>query len=1069
MAVAETRVKISLVDAMSPGLSRAKRNVDGLDRSSRSLGPTFASVTQQAAGLATALTGLYGLSELGAELIKRPFEFAKGMETNSLGIAGILQSMTEINGKQLEWNQAMSISQGILRDLNDAALRTAATSEDLVEAFRALLGPGLAAGMNLKQLKEFTTVGVNAVKSLGLPRNQIVQELRDLVQGGIRPQSSTLAVSLGLTDADIAAAKASSEGLFAFLMERMKGFKTAARETPKTMAGLMDQISEGYTRSAANGTELIYNEYKETLSKIANLFLDQETFELNPKVIENMAAFSGHAVNAAKGLGEVAEVAGNVAAPAVNTLGIGLAFVADNIPLIATGMALWKFGSIASDIYQVTVNTQGAYEAQTMLGGAVQKTAGYYRSGRNSLMEHYQTEMQLAVQSSNTIQQAHNRAAAAAKARQAVENTVAKLTADGYNGLAVRIHSLNERYKIMGATAEQAGKMQYQAAMMAAKGQRELAVRTIEAQEKHLLAAKAAKNQAERYLGLHSKAMSLGSGLAVLGGTLSMVTDESDGLAHSFGTAAFQVGIAISAIGSLIGQLGNLVKAYEAVKIAGAGAGLLSVAGVVGTGAVAIGGAIGAATAGVYAATHGLSTDDMMTRWTENPLDKEMAKRKKAHDRFLIEQEALKRQELVDSDKLNLRDFGGTADDKKKGKSGGKSQAERDAEKALKELTKYQGKIAELSQELNRKIIEETGTSFDVANASLAEEIEKMNSTISKAQLAGVDPEAIKKVQEQIDSYQNYKSAQNYRDYLTDKHNLDMDYFQTLEDTHAVHISEIDALRVTELENYREKLRNELEDTELTQKEKLRIQQEYAAATKELQEAQSADISASWKTAFDEIKNLQYDQLATMRQGLDDFFGTFTNFGQNMLTEQKSLSEMSDQLFKDLANSIMNTMMKVIMQGLVMNMVTSMFGMGGGGGRGFVGLDAIGGNVSGNFDIGSALGGTGAMMNGISYRAKGGYSPVGMYLVGEEGPELLDLNTPGRVYTAEQTRQALSGGSGIQSVQVNVTNESGQPVQASQSTATLDVDRLVIGIVLKAVNNNEGGFRDVMRSAVATY
>lgn len=1068
MAVAETKVKISLLDAMSPGLSRAKRSIDGIDSSSRALGPAFASAAGQAAGLVTALTGLYGLADMSAELIKRPFEFAKGMETNSLGIAGILQSMTELNGKQLEWNQAMSISQGILRDLNDAALRTAATSEDLVEAFRALLGPGLAGGMNIDQLKEFTTVGVNAVKSLGLPRNQIVQELRDLVQGGIRPQSSTLAVALGLTDADIAAAKVSSEGLFEFLMKRMEGFKTAARETPKTMAGLMDQISEGYTRSAATGTEEIYNYYKETLAKVANLFLDQQSFELNPNAVSSMADFSKHVVNAAKGIGEVGEVAGNVAAPAVKKLGTGLAFVADNIPLIAGGIALWKFGTIATDIYQVMANTNGAYQAQSLLGGAVQRTLGLYRSGQATIMERYQVEMQMANQAANAMQQANNRVAAAAKDRQIVENAVAKLTTDGYNGLAVRIQSLNERYKLMGATAEQAGKMQYQAAQMAAKGQRELAVRTIEAQEKHLLAARAAKTQAERYVSLYNKAISLGSTLAVLGGTISMVSDESDTMAQSLGTTAFQAGIAISAIGTLISQLGKLVDAYNAVKIAGVGAGLLTTAGVVGAGAIGIGLGVGAAAVGVYGAANGLSVNDFKERYTSNPLDKEIAKRKEANRKFLIEQEALKKQEEIDTKQLTLRDFGGTSDKAKKGKTG-KSQAERDAEKALKELTKYQGKIAELSQELNRKIIEETGTSFDVANASLAEEIEKMNSTISKAQLAGVDPEAIKKVQEQIDSYQNYKSAQNYRDYLTDKHNLDMDYFQTLEDTHAVHISEIDALRVTELENYREKLRNELEDTELTQKEKLRIQQEYAAATKELQEAQSADISASWKTAFDEIKNLQYDQLATMRQGLDDFFGTFTNFGQNMLTEQKSLSEMSDQLFKDLANSIMNTMMKVIMQGLVMNMVTSMFGMGGGGGRGFVGLDAIGGNVSGNFDIGSALGGTGAMMNGISYRAKGGYSPVGMYLVGEEGPELLDLNTPGRVYTAEQTRQALSGGSGIQSVQVNVTNESGQPVQASQSTATLDVDRLVIGIVLKAVNNNEGGFRDVMRSAVATY
>ena len=1059
--LAETKVKISLVDAMSPGLNRAKRSIDGIDSSSRALGPAFASAAGQAAGLVTALTGLYGLADMSAELIKRPFEFAKGMETNSLGIAGILQSMTELNGKQLEWNQAMSISQGILHDLNDAALRTAATSEDLVEAFRALLGPGLAAGMDIDQLKEFTTVGVNAVKSLGLPRNQIVEELRDLVQGGIRPQSSTLAVALGLTDADIAAAKASSEGLFDFLMKRMKGFERSSLETPKTMAGLMDQISEGYTRSAATGTEELYNYYKETLGKVANLFLDQKSFELNPDAVSSMAAFSEHVVNAAKGIGVVGEVAGNVAVPAVKTLGTGLAFVADNIPLIAGGIALWKFGTIATDIYQVTANTNGAYQAQSLLGGAVQRTLGFYRSGQATIMERYQVEMQMANQAANAMQQANNRVAAAAKDRQIVENAVAKLTTDGYNGLAVRIQSLNERYKLMGATAEQAGKMQYQAAQMAAKGQRELAVRTIEAQEKHLLAARAAKTQAERYVSLYNKAISLGSTLAVLGGTISMVSDESDTMAQCLGTTAFQAGIAISAIGTLISQLGKLVDAYNAVKIAGVGAGLLTTAGVVGAGAIGIGLGVGAAAVGVYGAANGLSVNDFKERYTSNPLDKEIAKRKEANRKFLIEQEALKKQEEIDTKQLTLRDFGGTSDKAKKGKTG-KSQAERDAEKALKELTKYQGKIAELSQEVNRKIIEQTGTSFDVANASLAEEIEKMNSTISKAQLAGVDPAEIAKVEGQIEKYKDLQSAQNYRDYLSEKHGMDMDYYQTLEDTHSMHISQINDLRISELEEYRNSLQKQLEDTELTEKEKLRLKQEYAAATKDLQDAQSADLTASWRTAMDEIKNLQYDQLGTMRQGLDDVLGTFTNFGQNMLTEQKSLSEMSDQLFKDLTNSIMNTMMKVIMQGLVMNMVTSMFGMGGGN------VD-LGGILSHSsyFSIGGTKYSGSSFMGGL---ASGGYAPGGMYLVGEKGPELLDLNTPGRVYTAEQTRAALNGGNaGIQNIEVNITNESGQPVQAAKGSATFDGERLVLGIVLKAVQNNEGGFRDVMRSAVTTY
>ena len=335
-----------------------------------------------------------------------------------------------------------------------------------------------------------------------------------------------------------------------------------------------------------------------------------------------------------------------------------------------------------------------------------------------------------------------------------------------------------------------------------------------------------------------------------------MVSDESDTMAQSLGTTAFQAGIAISAIGTLISQLGKLVDAYNAVKIAGVGAGLLTTAGVVGAGAIGIGLGVGAAAVGIYGAANGLSVNDFKERYTSNPLDKEIAKRKEANRKFLIEQEALKKQEEIDTKQLTLRDFGGTSDKAKKGKTG-KSQAERDAEKALKELTKYQGKIAELSQEVNRKIIEQTGTSFDVANASLAEEIEKMNSTISKAQLAGVDPAEIAKVEGQIEKYKDLQSAQNYRDYLSEKHGMDMDYYQTLEDTHSMHISQINDLRISELEEYRNSLQKQLEDTELTEKEKLRLKQEYAAATKELQDAQSADLTASWRTAMDEIKNLQ--------------------------------------------------------------------------------------------------------------------------------------------------------------------------------------------------------------------
>mgnify|MGYP006923317143 CR=1 FL=1 len=43
------------------------------------------------------------------------WEFAKAMETNEVGMAGILSSMTTLGEKELEWNEAMAISKSIIQ------------------------------------------------------------------------------------------------------------------------------------------------------------------------------------------------------------------------------------------------------------------------------------------------------------------------------------------------------------------------------------------------------------------------------------------------------------------------------------------------------------------------------------------------------------------------------------------------------------------------------------------------------------------------------------------------------------------------------------------------------------------------------------------------------------------------------------------------------------------------------------------------------------------------------------------------------------------------------------------
>ena len=240
-----------------------------------------------------AAQGLIGIlttiKDLAGSIVMPGFDFAKDMESSQVGMTGILMSMGQINGAAIDFNTAMDMSSRMMSKLNMDAIRTAASTQDLVTTFQGLLAPGLGAGMNLEQIREYTTVGVNAAKAMHLGSAQFIQELRDLTQGGITSASSTIATSLGLRDEDIEKAKNSAEGLFAFLMERMSGYGEAAKAYPSTFEGLFDQIGEYATLASAKITDLFGPEIKEISKDIADEFgqVNEETgqFEVNPEIL----------------------------------------------------------------------------------------------------------------------------------------------------------------------------------------------------------------------------------------------------------------------------------------------------------------------------------------------------------------------------------------------------------------------------------------------------------------------------------------------------------------------------------------------------------------------------------------------------------------------------------------------------------------------------------------------------------------------------------------------------------------------------------------------------------------
>lgn len=1017
--VTETRVKISLTDAMSGPLRKIEGEAMATSKAVTNLSSSLKNYASIGAQMAAGAFGFSALSDSIGQLVSSGLQFNKAMETDAVGMAGILTSMTTIHGENMEWNQALKASQGIIKGLNEDALKTAATSEELVGTFRALLGPGLGAGMKIDEIQKLTTTGVNAVKSLGLSGPQLIQELRDLVQGGITPASSTLATALGLTDADIKAAKASSEGLFNFLMERLKGFERAAQETPKTIAGMEDQLKEGLSKAMSIAVEPVQEKYKELMQQTSGL-LFTDNLGINEDLTNKLQAAGQHVANMVEDFKSMGEIVAPIVVPAVEGLGTALGVALDNAGKITLAFAAWK-------AYNFAKNFNSSYFTQ--YAASAQKAS--------------QTEISAAQRAAQAVMQEGNKKQTAIRQREAVEKAVAKTAKDGYIQLAAQLKSLSTKYQQLGLSAEEAGKLQYQAARQAARGNIELSQQIITAQTQHLEAADAANKQSGKLAKLTEWAGYTGGALTAVGIVLQSVTGDTDSWAYSTGQYLTMAGMAIEGVSMMITALSKLRDAYKEVALAKAAAGMLSVGGA----ALAIGAGVGIAGAGIYAVTHGISLEEAKRRYFNNPNAPKTDDKKKQADKPLDNA-------MPDISSIQPKNFGGGADTgKSKSAATAARKAEREAERAAQKLQKELGNVHDLQAELNRKILEDTAEASTVAAAKLDEELTKMKSKLENAAKAGVPNEEIQKAQRLMDVYAEAEKRLANNDQTIKAHQQRMDMIQAEQDAHQLTAQQADNLRREELSGYQDKLQEILSSQQLNTEQRLQIMQEYSNAVKDMESATASDYKTAWEDALDYIRNKTYDQRATIQSGIDDILDSFTNFGQNMLTESKSIGERFDDLFKSLANSILNTMMKVIMQGLVMNAILGIGGKGVGSANGISG-----------FNFYTDMSGWEALK--LPTHAKGGRAE-GWAIVGEKGPELVDFSQPGRVYTAEQTAKALNGSNSLNNVKVVIENKTGQQVKATQANVNVDIKGYIINVVLEAVATNDGGINNILKGAMA--
>jgi len=266
-SVSELRLRLAAARTQTASM---KRGVDDLTTSLGFLGRTVRRF----------LTYLVLFVAMGA--VKRSFDqitraaigFNKAMEEGSIAMAGIILAtgkFADAQGKVLSVSQslplAMQAGQRQMKLLQKDALATTGDFQSMAEAMQVAIAPGLQAGMTLDQIRILSRRIAQAATALSMPGQQMPEEIRSLLAGTIRPQTTRIATALGITSDDVR--KWKEMGTFTEeVLKRFEAFEKIEQPLGNTMTLLVNRVKDAFQAVAGTAGGGFFQELKKLLKDV---------------------------------------------------------------------------------------------------------------------------------------------------------------------------------------------------------------------------------------------------------------------------------------------------------------------------------------------------------------------------------------------------------------------------------------------------------------------------------------------------------------------------------------------------------------------------------------------------------------------------------------------------------------------------------------------------------------------------------------------------------------------------------------------------------------------------------
>lgn len=232
-------------------------------RSSSELGRSFRNILLRTVAIVGVLRTFSLIRQSIEGTIRTGLEFNATIETAELAIASLITAtadLVDVNGNLISGVKALDAAYGLAEDqvqkLRIAGIQTAATTQELVDAFQQAVGAGIATGLTLDEIRTVTIRVAQAAGALGIPYRQLNEEIRSIL-GGIIDQNTRIAKSLGITNEQIRLAKEQNR-LADFLLERFEAFGFAGERITRTFAGLRSNLKETVEILAGDITQPLF-------------------------------------------------------------------------------------------------------------------------------------------------------------------------------------------------------------------------------------------------------------------------------------------------------------------------------------------------------------------------------------------------------------------------------------------------------------------------------------------------------------------------------------------------------------------------------------------------------------------------------------------------------------------------------------------------------------------------------------------------------------------------------------------------------------------------------------------